>query len=405
MLSSGAADAPACTLLAPGQHALGAAEPLDGHPTGGPPQVNARLANLSRMAVLVLTIVWATNFPVIKAIYASGLTPPDYALIRFFLSAAALLPLARWDNWALILGAARCGAWVAAGYISQAIALSTASANKGAFICACQVIVVALLNAVRKRTCVARTWAASSLAICGVGLLELAGPVEPELADLWCLGMPLGFGLGYAALEALMEEYPNDARTVSAVKVAVVGLSALGWAVLRALLLGRGAQMFDGLTSPHLPWAALLYTGLVTTAGAILVESYAFKYVPATDAAVILATEPLWAALFAAHFLGEQLTGSDVAGGALVLAACIVNEVRSICPDRGKAAGRAHVEHVPLLLLPAECEAGAVAVSTAADLSPCRPRCTSAEHAHYCAFDDAGPPRARAHALSVPSNA
>lgn len=285
-------------------------------------------SNLARASVLALTILWATNFPVIKSIFSTGIAPPNYAALRFSLAAAALLPLARWDNRELLLGSAQCGAWVAMGYMTQAIALTTASANKGAFICASQVIFVALVNAIGTRQFVPRTWVASVLAVCGVGLLELAGPVKPELSDLWCLGMPICFGMGYIRLEALMEEYPRDARTVSALKVAIVGMTAIGWSAFSALSDPSAPSLLDAVSSPDLPWLALLYTGLITTAGAILVESYAFKYVPATDAAVILATEPLWAAITAANMLGETLSPTDMAGGALVIGACIVNELR-----------------------------------------------------------------------------
>ena len=287
-----------------------------------------RLAQASRAAVLALTILWSTNFSIVKKIYESGLAPSDYAALRFLLAAAALLPLARWDNRKLLAGSASCGLWVAGGYMTQAIALTTASANKGALICSSQVVFVALVNAIATRTFAARTWAAALLAVGGVGLLELAGPVSPELSDLWCLGMPVCFGMGYIRLEALMEAYPRDARTVSALKVAVVGAVALCWSAARAVLEPGGAHLLEALQSPSLPWPALLYTGLVTTAGAILVESYAFKYVPATDAAVILATEPLWASLCAAYLIGERLSSTDMAGGALVIAACVVNEIK-----------------------------------------------------------------------------
>jgi len=40
---------------------------------------------------------------------------------------------------------------------------------------------------------------------------------------------------------------------------------------------------------------------------------------------VLLSTEPLWAALFAAFLLGEALGLNDVAGGALIVGACLVN--------------------------------------------------------------------------------
>ena len=38
---------------------------------------------------------------------------------------------------------------------------------------------------------------------------------------------------------------------------------------------------------------------------------------------MLLSTEPLWAALFAAFLLGEALGLNDVAGGALIVGACL----------------------------------------------------------------------------------
>lgn len=290
--------------------------------------------NLARASVLLLTLVWATNFPVIKTIFDSGLEPPEYALIRFSVAALALLPLARWDDPVLVKGGAQCGAWVATGYMTQAIALTTASANKGAFICACQVVFVALVSSVSKRTFEAKTWVSALLALGGVGLLELAGSAQPELSDLWCLGMPVCFGMGYIKLEELMEDHPEDAVTVSALKVGVVGLVAVGWSVVRGLMSGgAGEHLLHELTAAPLPWPALLYTGLVTTAGAIVVESFAFKYVPATDAAVILASEPLWAALVAWQMVGEQLTPKEMVGGLLIISACVYNQLASDTSD------------------------------------------------------------------------
>eukprot|EP00443_Scrippsiella_acuminata_P104891 CAMPEP_0115727378 /NCGR_PEP_ID=MMETSP0272-20121206/82392_1 /TAXON_ID=71861 /ORGANISM="Scrippsiella trochoidea, Strain CCMP3099" /LENGTH=82 /DNA_ID=CAMNT_0003170889 /DNA_START=41 /DNA_END=286 /DNA_ORIENTATION=- len=43
---------------------------------------------------------------------------------------------------------------------------------------------------------------------------------------------------------------------------------------------------------------AIGYTGAVTTALAIFLETLALRFVPATEMSVIFSTEPLWAALF-----------------------------------------------------------------------------------------------------------
>merc|ERR1711908_18904 len=89
--------------------------------------------------------------------------------------------------------------------------------------------------------------------------------------------------------------------------------------------------------APHLPIdliahsplliGCFLWMGLVTTAASIAVESYALRFVPAQDAAIILSSEPLWAAALAYAALGEQFGANDAFGGALVISACVLNEI------------------------------------------------------------------------------
>ena len=71
--------------------------------------------------------------------------------------------------------------------------------------------------------------------------------------------------------------------------------------------------------------AAAVWTGLITTAANRFGETTALGKLSSSEAAVLLATEPLWAALFAALLLGENLGVNDALGGALIVAACVVN--------------------------------------------------------------------------------
>ena len=67
--------------------------------------------------------------------------------------------------------------------------------------------------------------------------------------------------------------------------------------------------------------------GLVTSAAMLWLQSYAFKNVPATDVSIILTFEPISASIFASILLGEALTQQDIFGGALIVFACISNEL------------------------------------------------------------------------------
>ena len=61
------------------------------------------------------------------------------------------------------------------------------------------------------------------------------------------------------------------------------------------------------------------------------VELTALGKVPPSEASVLLASEPLWAALFAAAFYGSHLSLNDGVGGILIVAACLVNAL--VSPD------------------------------------------------------------------------
>jgi drug/metabolite transporter (DMT)-like permease len=58
------------------------------------------------------------------------------------------------------------------------------------------------------------------------------------------------------------------------------------------------------------------------------VETTALGKVSSAEASVILATEPLWAALFAALWLNESFGSNDIIGGALIVAACLANSLK-----------------------------------------------------------------------------
>jgi drug/metabolite transporter (DMT)-like permease len=48
-------------------------------------------------------------------------------------------------------------------------------------------------------------------------------------------------------------------------------------------------------------------------------------HLSAAEATVLLSTEPLWAAVFAAGLLGESLSAQAGLGGCLLVAACLMN--------------------------------------------------------------------------------
>ena len=94
------------------------------------------------------------------------------------------------------------------------------------------------------------------------------------------------------------------------------------------------------LSSPK-ALGAIFYTGIMTTSLALWVEGVAFSRVPATDASIILTTEPLFAAATSAFLIGETFGASDAIGACLIVGACIyaikVGEgQKEICDEKTK---------------------------------------------------------------------
>ena len=306
-------------------------------PSPPPPSEDDGLAE-GRLLMLVVAMLWGTNFPSGKAILESGLSPAVAAAARFSVAAVALSPMLTrpiHDEEGgstemptdLVLGGLECGVWLALGYIAQAIALQGAPAGVVAFLASLQVVFVPLLLVLLGDKLTPRLAVCAALCVSGVGLLEMGGGVADGAAtdaSLLALLQPLGFGTSYIRIEALMRRFPTAGLQLSALQLASNAAIALGWAAFELSgspdNAGQLASLADGGVV-----AQLLYMGLVSTALTVLLQTRALGKLPAADSSVIVATEPLWAAGFAFFWLGERLEPSAVAGGLVLLSGCLGN--------------------------------------------------------------------------------
>ena len=102
----------------------------------------------ARGILLIVAMIWATNFPAVKYLETLCFHPPcnhppsEFALARFGVAGMVSLPLLFRQRRDVILAGFECGVFITLGYITQAIALSSISAGKCAFICSLTVVVV-----------------------------------------------------------------------------------------------------------------------------------------------------------------------------------------------------------------------------------------------------------------------
>jgi drug/metabolite transporter (DMT)-like permease len=86
----------------------------------------------------------------------------------------------------------------------------------------------------------------------------------------------------------------------------------------------------------------VLYMALVAGAGAMLVQTWAQAHLPSARAAIVMTTEPVFAAGFAVILGVDVLSWRMLAGGALVLGAMYLVE---LAPRRSAALKAEAIHH------------------------------------------------------------
>ncbi len=106
---------------------------------------------------------------------------------------------------------------------------------------------------------------------------------------------------------------------------------ALGQLTTVALLFA-GAWAVQGPIAwpPVEVWPALLLTGGVCSAAAFFVQTYAQQRLSAVETGMIILAEPIFAAFFGWLLAGDRLTGLQVLGAGLMLAAVFVAEMHPL---------------------------------------------------------------------------
>ena len=245
--------------------------------------------------------------------------------MRFALASLVFLPAAlqKIGKTKLAIKGLLTGAVISIGYIGQGIGLETSTADKAAFLCTLQIVWVALVQGVISKNFKLQTWVSVALALVGTALLEFHGSIKPVIGDAWLLLQPLGFGSGYIFLENVVQENPDDSTAITGFKLLGVAICMVIW------MFYDGNTMADimPIADSPLAMAGFGYCAFITTAGAIYAQSLAFKRVSAADASIIIASEPVWAAIIGFIILGETLTRSDLFGGFLIILAGLSYEL------------------------------------------------------------------------------
>lgn len=273
-------------------------------------------------AMLCASLIWGTTFVVVHR--ALDVIPVFHLLaFRFLLGASALAPwllrgLRDRRLWPLGL---RLGGVLFVAFALQTAALARTTPSRAAFLTALSVILVPFMARVWPGLPLTRTaLAGSALALFGLWVLYRPGLAAGRgfgAGDWLSLGCAVAFAAHVLVVHDAARRGP--ARPLAALQFGVVALLATPSLLVRYPV--RAELSGNALL-------AVLVTGLLATALAFTLQLQAQRTLAAAEVGVLLALEPVFAALFSVALGAEPWTAATALGGLLILAGTVVVQIR-----------------------------------------------------------------------------
>lgn len=291
----------------------------------------------------MIAFIWGSTFVLVKEALNSA-SPLALNSARMVVAAVLLAIFYRkkivvLTRQALIAGVV-VGFFLYLGYALQTSGLKLTTPSKSAFLTGTSSVLVPLLLVAIWRAHI-HLWRVAGIALALIGLFLMTVPggragladfANVNLGDLLTIGCAFSFAFHIIFVGRASQRFPFEQ-----VAVLQVGTAAILMTVSAPLL-----------EHPHFrptatAIAAVLVTGILCTAVAFTVQSWAQQFTPATHTALIFTTEPVFAWLTSFIYLKERLGMRAGVGALLILGGVLVSELLGQVerPDDEPAAGAA----------------------------------------------------------------
>jgi drug/metabolite transporter (DMT)-like permease len=197
-------------------------------------------------------------------------------------------------------------------HLGLSFGVKTISANRASFLFGLCVVLVSLLDLIYRKRFSLRISSAAVISFGGSGLMSWEQSHEPMIGTLWLLGAIACEATMLILLEDIASHH--DPLMLSILRLSVAATLAL----LLAL-----PELPNQFTLIQENWMPLLYLGAVTAATNWLVI-FALQTLPAAEAALIQALEPVFGAITAFVLLGEVFGWRGLVGSGLILTGTIL---------------------------------------------------------------------------------
>lgn len=271
------------------------------------------------LALLAVAVTWGSSYLATKEVVAPD-TVFAFLVLRFAIAtvglAVLLAPRLRKITRSEIALGALFGAILSLIFTLETFGVTKTSASNAGLIISITIVFTPFVEQkVRGRHLPLAFYAATGLAIVGVGVLTQGrGFAVPSLGDLLILLAAAARAVHVTVIAHLSEHRPLDSARVTLVQLC----TALLVFTLLSQIAGRGVS--DVAT--HLDmwsWLIICYLSIICTVFAFFIQMWAVRRTSSARVSLLLGTEPLWAAIVGVLLAGDPLTMLGFLGAGLIL--------------------------------------------------------------------------------------
>ncbi len=266
---------------------------------------------------MLCAFTWGATFPAVRLALQDA-SPLTLLAVRFLL-AAAVVAIPAWKlgpsalraalRWGLSLGVV-----LALAFAAQTFGLAAIGPSRSAFLTAFYVVFTPVCEwLLIGRPPARRLWFAAFVTFGGGALMTGAGFTGAIGAgDVWTLICAALFALHLVMVTMALRRHDNF--QILFLQVAVCGAACAAVAPIAEL------PRYD-LNARSI--GLVLFLSVVATIGALWLQNYGQARTTATRAAVLFATEPVWAAAFS-YLAGDRLSGREILGASVVFSGVLL---------------------------------------------------------------------------------
>ncbi|GGI12371.1 DMT family transporter [Gottfriedia solisilvae] len=285
-------------------------------------------------SLLIVSFFWGSSFFIVKE-SLTIVQPFTFNAIRFIVAAIILFFVQTLserkrdkrfhEKAGYVFPGILIGLFLFLGYVFQTYGLQHTTISNAGFIVGISVVVVPLLLFFKynKKPTMPETISAV-IALCGLLFITITNNTSHfNFGDFITFFSAIAFALHIIYSTIYAPSY--NSLKLTTIQIAFVGLAS--WTF--ALVFEDWQVIFNQeLWTNKFFIFSILFTALFCTALAFFIQMFAQRTISATEVGIILATEPVFAAIAGYYYGGERLTEIGLIGCILILASIILTQLK-----------------------------------------------------------------------------